>query len=295
MNKVLFINKKGHKKYIIILIVSALLLTFILFYSQIKPNISNLSNNKIGVLGHRGMSKSYRYPGNSLPSILEALKRGAIGSEIDVQLAKDGKLIIYHHRFLDKYTNFNGKVSDYTTDELSSCYYNGDYPKAVHVISVDNLFSTLAPDNDYIFSFDCKFNIVSNKDTLSFYTEFIDAIELLNNKYGIKNKIFIEADHVQFHRKLKERALEIRQFITGNGFKNGIKIAKELDLFGIGLGSKVSKDNILEAHSLGLRVMTWTPTNDFLNARAVRKYPDYIQTGDIDHLVKFLGESRMKF
>ena len=82
---------------------------------------------------------------------------------------------------------------------------------------------------------------------------------------------------------------------TGNGFKNGIKIAKELDLFGIGLGSKVSKDNILEAHSLGLRVMTWMPTNDFLNARAVRKYPDYIQTGDIDHLIKFLGESRMKF
>ena len=82
-----------------------MLLTFILFYSQIKPNIFNLSNNKIGILGHRGMSKSYHYPGNSMPSILEALKRGAIGSEIDVQLAKDGQLIIYHHRFLDKYTN----------------------------------------------------------------------------------------------------------------------------------------------------------------------------------------------
>lgn len=271
-----------------------MLLTFILFYSQIKPNIFNLSNNKIGILGHRGMSKSYHYPGNSMPSILEALKRGAIGSEIDVQLAKDGQLIIYHHRFLDKYTNFKGKVSDYTTDELSKCYYNGDYPKTVHVISVDNLFSTLAPDNDYIFSFDCKFNISSDKDTLSFYTEFIDAIELLNNKHRIKNRIFIEADHVQFHRRLKERTLEVRQFITGNGFENGIKIAKELDLFGIGLGSKISKDNISEAHSLGLRVMTWTPTNDFLNARAVRKYPDYIQTGDIDHLVKFLGESRLK-
>ena len=38
--------------------------------------------------------------------------------------------------------------------------------------------------------------------------------------------------------------------------------------------------------------MTWTPTNAFSNAQAVRKNPDYIQTADLTHLVKFLGKRK---
>ena len=295
MNKAFILNKKYHFKYPIIFLSGAFLLAYFFFYTYIKPNILNLNNNKIGILGHRGMSKSFLYPGNSLPSILESLKRGAIGSEIDVQLAKDKQLIIYHHKSLDKHTNLNGQISDYTTNELLNCYYSGNYPEAVKVISVDKLFSTIESNDNYIFSFDCKFNVSLNQDTTLFYKDFIDAIELLINKYKIEYRIFIEAGDIEFHRILKERNLKVRQFITGNGFKKGLEIAKKFNLFGIGLGSKISKKNISDAHNLGLRVMTWTPTNDFFNARAVRKYPDYIQTKDIDHLVKFLGESRMQF
>ena len=258
-------------------------------YTNVRPEIRNLNGDSIGVLGHRGMSRSYHYPGNSLPSILEALRIGAIGCELDVQLTKDGSLVAYHHKELDQYTNFKGSVRDHGAGELMDCHYKGDHPEKVSLVLVDRLFDILGKDNEYIFSFDCKFSIEDERERVAYYVEFIDAVGKLVNKHGMNNRIFIEADHVDFHRLLKEREISVRQFITGQGVEKGLTIASELGLFGIGVGSRISKKEVERAHGLGLRVMTWTPTNPLSNARAVRKNPDYIQTADVAHLVRLLG------
>ena len=258
-------------------------------YTNVRPEIRNLNGDSIGVLGHRGMSKSNHYPGNSLPSILEALRIGAIGCELDVQLTKDGSLVAYHHKELDQYTNFKGSVRDHGAGELMDCHYKGDHPEKVSLVLVDRLFDILGKDNEYIFSFDCKFSIEDERERVAYYVEFIDAVGKLVNKHGMNNRIFIEADHVDFHRLLKEREISVRQFITGQGVEKGLTIASELGLFGIGVGSRISKKEVERAHGLGLRVMTWTPTNALSNARAVRKNPDYIQTADVAHLVRLLG------
>jgi len=262
------------------------------FYTNVRPEIKNINRNTIGILGHRGMSKSYHYPGNSLPSILEALRIGAIGCELDIQLAKDGSLVAYHHEDLNQYTNFNGAIRDYDAAELTNCHYKGDYPEKVSLVLVDQLFELLGKNSKYIFSFDCKFNIDGEEDEIAYYIEFIDAIEMLINKHLLDNKIFIEADHVDFHRLLKLRKINVLQFITGHGVEKGLRIASELGLFGIGVGSRISKKGVEKAHNLGFYVMTWTPTNPFSNAKAVRKNPDYIQTANLAHLVKFLGEGK---
>ena len=263
-----------------------------MFYTNVKPEIRNLNRNTIGILGHRGMSKSYHYPGNSLPSILEALRIGALGCELDIQLTKDGSLVAYHHKDLDQYTNFEGAIRDYEADELKNCHYKGDYVEKVSLVLVDQLFELLGKNSKYIFSFDCKFNIDDEKDRIAYYIEFIDAIEMLINKHLLDNRIFIESDHVDFHRLLKLRKINVRQFITGKGVEKGLRIASKLGLFGIGVGSRISKKEVEKAHSLGVYVMTWTPTNAFSNAQAVRKNPDYIQTAYLTHLVKFLGERK---
>jgi len=285
-------QRVNQNRYLIAIFI--LILIFVLYwsYTNVKPEIRNLNGDTIGILGHRGMSRCYHYPGNSLPSILEALRIGAIGCELDVQLTKDGSLVAYHHKELDQYTNFKGSVRDHEAGELMDCHYKGDHPENVSLVLVDRLFEILGKDNEYIFSFDCKFNIEDEKERVAHYVEFIDAIETLVNKHDMNNRIFIEADHVDFHRLLRSRGISVRQFITGNGVKKGLIIASELGLFGIGVGSRISKKEVERAHGLGLRVMTWTPTNAFSNARAVRKNPDYIQTADVAHLVKLLERER---
>ena len=282
----------NHNKFVTTISILIFIMILYGFYTNVKPEIKNINGNTIGILGHRGMSKSYHYPGNSLPSILEALRIGAIGCELDIQLAKDGSLVAYHHKDLNPYTNFKGAIRDYDADELTNCHYTGDYPGKVSLVLVDQLFELLGKNSEYIFSFDCKFNIDDEKDEIAYYIEFIDAIETLINKHLLDNKIFIEADHVDFHRLLKLRKINVRQFITGKGVEKGLRIASKLGLFGIGVGSRISKKEVEKAHSLGVYVMTWTPTNAFSNAQAVRKNPDYIQTAYLTHLVKFLGEGK---
>ena len=282
----------NHNKFANTLSILVFIIILYLFYTNVKPEIRNLNQNTIGILGHRGMSKSYHYPGNSLPSILEALRIGALGCELDIQLTKDGSLVAYHHKDLDQYTNFEGTIRDYKADELKNCLYKGNYVEKVSLVLVDQLFELLGKNSKYIFSFDCKFNIDDEKDRIAYYIEFIDAIEMLINKHLLDNRIFIESDHVDFHRLLKLRKINVRQFITGKGVEKGLRIASELGLFGIGVGSRISKKEVEKAHNLGVNVMTWTPTNAFSNAQAVRKNPDYIQTADLTHLVKFLGERK---
>jgi len=282
----------NHNKFANTLLILVFIIILYLFYTNVKPEIRNLNQNTIGILGHRGMSKSYHYPGNSLPSILEALRIGALGCELDIQLTKDGSLVAYHHKDLDQYTNFEGTIRDYKADELKNCLYKGNYVEKVSLVLVDQLFGLLGKNSKYIFSFDCKFNIDDEKDRIAYYIEFIDAIEMLINKHLLDNRIFIESDHVDFHRLLKLRKINVRQFITGKGVEKGLRIASELGLFGIGVGSRISKKEVEKAHNLGVYVMTWTPTNAFSNAQAVRKNPDYIQTAYLTHLVKFLGERK---
>ena len=282
----------NHNKFANTLSILVFIIILYLFYTNVKPEIRNLNQNTIGILGHRGMSKSYHYPGNSLPSILEALRIGALGCELDIQLTKDGSLVAYHHKDLDQYTNFEGTIRDYKADELKNCLYKGNYVEKVSLVLVDQLFELLGKNSKYIFSFDCKFNIDDEKDRIAYYIEFIDAIEMLINKHLLDNRIFIESDHVDFHRLLKLRKINVRQFITGKGVEKGLRIASELGLFGIGVGSRISKKEVEKAHNLGVYVMTWTPTNAFSNAQAARKNPDYIQTADLTHLVKFLGKRK---
>ena len=282
----------NHNKFVNTLSILVFIIVLYLFYTNVKPEIRNLNQNTIGILGHRGMSKSYHYPGNSLPSILEALRIGALGCELDIQLTKDGSLVAYHHKDLDQYTNFEGTIRDYKADELKNCLYKGNYVEKVSLVLVDQLFELLGKNSKYIFSFDCKFNIDDEKDRIAYYIEFIDAIEMLINKHLLDNRIFIESDHVDFHRLLKLRKINVRQFITGKGVEKGLRIASKLGLFGIGVGSRISKKEVEKAHNLGVYVMTWTPTNAFSNAQAVRKNPDYIQTAYLTHLVKFLGERK---
>ena len=65
---------------------------------------------------HRGAS-AYA-PENTMTSFRKALQLGANGIELDLQQTKDGKIVIFHDKNIDKKSNGKGKISDYTYKEL---------------------------------------------------------------------------------------------------------------------------------------------------------------------------------
>ena len=62
------------------------------------------------VWAHRGAS-GYA-PENTLEAFELAAKQKADGVELDVQLSKDGELVVIHDEIIDRVTDGKGKVKD---------------------------------------------------------------------------------------------------------------------------------------------------------------------------------------
>lgn len=253
--------------------------------------ISNLNDNRITILGHRGMGKKHKYPGNSFESIETAIKLGADGSEIDVQITKDSVLVIFHDKEMSNKTNFQGMIRDYNWAEIVGCNYQSASSEQFSVITVDDLFSRIPNIQEYYFSFDCKFYPEEEKlDT--YLRQFAYAIEQVIEKHNMHNQVMIESEIVQFHQILKQNGVQALQFIVCSKVTEGIRIAEQLDLYGIGKGSAITKRDIELAHEKGFRVMTWIPKTKWGNVKAIRKNPDFIQTAKLIHLLKIFGRYR---
>lgn len=77
-----------------------------------------LLTKKVEIYGHRGFSGCY--PENTMISFSEAEAVGVDGIELDVQMTKDGEVVVIHDETLERTTNGIGFVKDMTYRELSS-------------------------------------------------------------------------------------------------------------------------------------------------------------------------------
>lgn len=99
-----------------VILVAAVL--FILFVILVKP-----AKHRVGVekytrvhYAHRGLHDE-THAENSLSAFRRAVECG-YGIELDVRLAKDGRLVVFHDPTLERVTGIAGKVNEYTAEEL---------------------------------------------------------------------------------------------------------------------------------------------------------------------------------
>jgi len=141
------------------------------------------------VFAHRGCSGTY--PENTMISFQHAEKTGCEGIENDVQLTKDGQMVIIHDEKIDRTSNGVGYVRDYTYQELLdfdfSAGFVGQYGK--------NAIPTMEEYLDWVKG-----------------TKLITNIELMNSVYyyeGMEEKVIAA---------VRERHLEDR--IIFSSFNN---------------------------------------------------------------------------
>jgi glycerophosphoryl diester phosphodiesterase len=68
------------------------------------------------IIGHRGGKAGY--PENTLINFRRAVSCGADGVEFDVQMTKDGEVVVIHDELIDRTMNGRGLVKNYTLKEL---------------------------------------------------------------------------------------------------------------------------------------------------------------------------------
>ena len=95
-----------------------LVVIFIVYLFLVAPkNRKEMKDFKSVMYAHRGLHNSERAE-NSMSAFKAALE-GGYGIELDIRLSKDGKLVVFHDDTLDRVCGREGKVIDFTAEELA--------------------------------------------------------------------------------------------------------------------------------------------------------------------------------
>ena len=97
------------------------------------------------IFAHRGYSASFAE--NTLTAFMEAEKAGADGLELDVQLTKDGEIVVIHDEKVDRTTSGNGFVKDFLFKDLRKFNANKKSNKKEPIPSLAEVFEWLTTNN----------------------------------------------------------------------------------------------------------------------------------------------------
>lgn len=121
---------------------------------RIKRREKAVETTKMNIWAHRGCC--YRYPENTLPAFSAAAKLpGLTGIELDIQLTKDGEMVVIHDEKVDATTTAVGAVKDFTLEELQAMQITGrhsdepvdpsQYDLPLRIPTIREVFELLMP------------------------------------------------------------------------------------------------------------------------------------------------------
>lgn len=135
------------------------------------------------IWAHRGCSQ--RYPENTLLAFEKAAKLDRLaGIELDIQLTKDGELVVIHDERVDRTTEGIGCVKEYTLSELKKLHIYADSNPSQAIptmIEVIDLLQERIKDG-------LKINI-ELKNSIYPYDGIEEKIVELVGQYGLEDKV----------------------------------------------------------------------------------------------------------
>lgn len=112
------------------------------------------------IIAHRGVP--HLAPENTMASFKAAIAMGVDGIETDIQLTKDGVMVICHDEMLDRTTDGKGLLKDYTLRELKSIsagsWFSDEF--AAERIPTLEEFLDLVKDTDIMLDIEIKSGVV---------------------------------------------------------------------------------------------------------------------------------------
>ena len=195
---------------------------------------------------HRGASEYA--PENTLSSFYLGLLQGADGIETDVRKTKDGILVLFHDDTVDRVSNGQGRVCDFTLKELKQLKIYGNATGGFYD-RVPTLKEFLERFSHYNISFAIE---LKGEDTEE------ETLALIK-KFGIEKKTTFTSFNFEYIRKIKELDPTARVgYLTRNTSEEHIE--KLLFIGGEEIApfaEDITKENILFWRSLGLGVRAW--------------------------------------
>lgn len=137
------------------------------------------------IYSHRGESKYA--PENTMSAFYLASLMNCDGIECDIRKTKDDKLVLIHDKSVDRTSNCNGEVSNYTLDKLNMCDFGNKNYKGEKIVTLTDFLNYFSDKNIKLF-LEVKESGYEKLiwDTISKYN--ISNIEIISFKYDVLNE-----------------------------------------------------------------------------------------------------------
>ena len=212
--------------------------------------------NKTLVWAHRGAS-GYR-PENTMPAFVLAAEMGADGVELDVHFTKDRHVVVIHDEKIDRTSNGQGPVTEYTLEELKRFDFGYKFYGAfsdVRISTLDEVYEQLAPTGLWV-----------NVEIKSADAEMAAACDAIAKKYGMENRVIYSSfDHLQLIRMKEANASAFTAPLYGFNLMYPWDYAVKLGAGAVHPSYKLLDrlENYVETcHRMGLRVHPWTANTE---------------------------------
>ncbi len=231
------------------------------------------------IIAHRGFSG--RFPENTIASIRGAVQAGADLVEIDVQLTKDGELVVLHDDTVDRTTNGKGEVKALTLQEIRALDAGVKFDATFTGERVPTLEEALdAVRGGAILNIEVK-GIEQAGMRPVVAKKIKDLVELKNYGPHVHLMSFDEA----FMQEMRQQAPTWSMGLLGvaDPFNLKLKQAQKLKMDGLHLLHKaVSADEVLDIHRAGLSTHVYTVNRPGSMLKVLRRGVDGVITNHPD-------------
>ena len=215
---------------------------------------------KTKIWAHRGASgwdKQYA-PENTMPAFEKAAQMGADGIETDVQLTKDGVLVLCHDESIERVSDGKGWIKDYTLKELRGFSFSQTHPEygRVEIPTLEDLLYFMQ-DNDLELNLELKSGAL-------YYESLEEKTADLVHKMGMDERVIYSSFNHYSMKKIKAYCQEKRYgstfgILTGAPLGRAPEYVKSLgaDAYHPPYGD-LNENEIANCHAHGIKVHLWT-------------------------------------
>jgi len=230
-------------------------------------------------IAHRGASGNF--PENTVCAFRAAIDAGAEMCELDVQLSRDGAIVVIHDETVERTTDGKGEVAELTLEELkrldAGAKFKGGAVKGERIPTLDEVFS--------VTSGKCGLNIELKAGGLEH-----QVAQIMQARNALADSIVSSFDW-EYLKNIQQLHFNIRVGLLAE--------EKPVDLMMNAVAMRahsinprwdmVTSDLCKAAHERGLKVYTWTVDADARMRALIAYGVDGIMTNYPERLRKVVG------
>lgn len=269
-----------------------------------------VANPGLVVLGHAGsgfftpISPFNFRPPSSWRGIRHALRLGADGVEMDLQLSQDSVVMLYHDPQLENSSTGRGCVSQYPAAALTQLRYHGGFPydllQKERPVPFDTVLARLgrrptfpAIHLDLHEDDPCRPAGHQHDRTPLFIRQIARGLARYRVPPAQVLLVTQEAPTVRLARQLLPAGVRIGLEIASDEFATGLQVARTEKVPIVVLDAdRVTPDQAAQAHAAGLKVVVFGGRSGKDIRRILATQPDEIEVDNVKRLLILQGRRK---